>query len=74
MSRSFKHFPMIKDKSANMKRLANKAVRNSHCIYQNSDYKKVFDSYDISDFVLFPDDETDDTNFGEGTTREYWSK
>lgn len=53
MSRSYKKNPIIKDKNKGMKKHANKKVRrNSLEIPSGKAYRKVFDSYDISDFLF----------------------
>ena len=51
MSRSFKHSEFVKDKADKyMKRYANKKVRHTKNIPSGGAYKKVFCSYDISDY------------------------
>lgn len=51
MSRSFKKSNWVKDpNNKNMKRFANKKVRNSKDVPSGKAYKKVFSSYDISDY------------------------
>lgn len=58
MSRSYKKHPYCTDKQANIskekKRVANSTVRNKlkdpDFEIQNSDYKKVYPSYDLCDF------------------------
>lgn len=55
MSRSYKHIPCCKDPNTKgMKRLANKMVRRT-CfdIPSGNAYKKVFCSYNISDYKFF---------------------
>lgn len=51
MSRSYKKHPRVKD-SANkfMKKYANKKVRHAKDIPSGKAYKKVFESWDISDW------------------------
>lgn len=51
MSRSYKKHPRVKD-AANkgMKKFANKKVRHTKNIPNGKAYKKVFESYDISDW------------------------
>lgn len=51
MSRSFKKGNWVKDPNNKyMKRFANKKVRNSKDVPSGKAYKKVFSSYDISDY------------------------
>lgn len=51
MSRSYKKNPIIKDKTKGMKQIANRKVRNYNGDLANgSSYKKIFQSYDISDY------------------------
>ena len=50
MSRSFKKTHIVKDHTKGMKRFANKAVRNTLELSSGSSFKKVFCSYDISDY------------------------
>ena len=51
MSRSFKKSNWVKDPNNKyMKRFANKKVRNSKDVPSGKAYKKVFSSYDISDY------------------------
>lgn len=52
MSRSFKKHPIAKDKvTKDMKKFANKKVRNTPDIPNGKSYKKVFESYDIHDQI-----------------------
>ena len=52
MSRSYKHIPCCKDSNTKgMKRLANKMVRKTFDIPSGNAYKKVFCSYNISDYM-----------------------
>lgn len=56
MSRSYKKHPRVKDSaSKNMKRFANKKVRrrSKELPKKGKSYKKVFQSYDISDWNWF---------------------
>lgn len=51
MSRSYKKHPRVKDPANKfMKRYANKKVRHTLDIPNGKAYKKVFESYDISDW------------------------
>ena len=51
MSRSYKKHPICKDPANKfMKRYANKKVRRTADIPSGKAYKKVFESYDISDY------------------------
>lgn len=53
MSRSYKKNPIIKDRNKGMKQIANKKVRNYKGYLANGKaYKKVFESYDISDYAF----------------------
>ena len=52
MSRSFKKHNIVKDKvSKDMKKFANKKVRNTPDVPNGKSYKKVFESYDIHDHI-----------------------
>ncbi len=54
MSRSYKKHPRCKDSaSKDMKKFANKKVRHIKNIPNGKAYKKVFESYDISDWNNF---------------------
>lgn len=51
MSRSYKKHPRVKDKnSKGMKRYANKKVRRTKDIPNGKAYRKVFESWNISDY------------------------
>ena len=51
MSRSYKKYPIVKDKNnKGMKRYANKKVRRTKNIPNGKAYKKIFESWDISDY------------------------
>ena len=51
MSRSYKHTDFVKDSNKKfMKRFANKKVRHSKNVPNGGAYKKVFCSWEISDF------------------------
>jgi len=53
MSRSYKKTPVVKQSTKRMKSIANRKVRRSNLIIANgSAYRKVFCSYDISDYSL----------------------
>ena len=56
MSRSYKKHPACNDSSAGTtrwkKRVANKRVRNSKDVPNGKAYKKVYESWDIRDFVF----------------------
>lgn len=54
MSRSFKHKGWIQDQSSKKfgKRFANKKVRRTLGIGSGSEYKKHYQSYDISDYKI----------------------
>ena len=58
MSRSFKKTPMIKDRVTGMKNAANRKVRRrlnnqSFELANGRAYRKVFESWDISDYAFF---------------------
>ena len=54
MSRSYKHSNLAKQKnSKDMKKFANKKVRNTKDIPSGGAYKKCFPTYDICDFKWF---------------------
>ena len=57
MSRSYKKSPVYSDHSGNFtkyqKQLANKKVRKIKTIFKGKGYKKVYDSYYISDSSIF---------------------
>lgn len=51
MSRSYKKHPIVKDPAGKyMKRFANKKVRRTKDIPNGKAYRKVFETWDISDF------------------------
>lgn len=51
MSRSYKKYPIVKDPAnKGMKRFANKKVRHTKDIPNGKAYKKVFESWEISDY------------------------
>jgi hypothetical protein len=54
MSRSYRHNPIVKDRNRNnqhkVKRWASKAARNCHILTNGNMYRKVFDSWRISDY------------------------
>lgn len=50
MSRSYKKNPYYKDHNRGMKQCANRTVRNTFDVPNGNAYKKVFCSYDISDY------------------------
>ena len=53
MSRSYKKTPIIKEHVKGMKKRANRKIRCSKvCVANGSAYRKVFCSYDISDYSL----------------------
>ena len=53
MSRSYKKNPIVKDRNKGMKQIANRKVRNYKGDLANGKaYKKVFESYDISDYAF----------------------
>ena len=55
MSRSYRHNPIIKDgESASNrfhKRQANKKIRNSDQLFKNSEYKKLYEQWNIHDYI-----------------------
>lgn len=54
MSRSYRKFPMRKFNRSGMKKVANRRVRRYKGeIADGKDYKKVFNSWDISDYCWF---------------------
>ena len=52
MSRSYKKFPIVKDKSCSKhgKRFANKKVRHTQDIPNGKAYKKVYETWNICDY------------------------
>ena len=53
MSRSYKKNPVFKDNNKGMKKAANcKVHRTKFCIANGNAYRKVFCSYDISDYSI----------------------
>lgn len=52
MSRSFKKNPIIKDSNKWAKKYANKVVRRTRNVPDGKNYKKAFESWDISDWRL----------------------
>lgn len=51
MSRSYKKYPIVKDPpNKGMKKYANKKVRHTKDIPNGKAYKKVFESWEISDY------------------------
>ena len=59
MSRSYKKHPFVKDPANKfMKRYANKKVRRTPNIPNGKAYKKVFESWDISDWRWWWDKQT----------------
>lgn len=53
MSRSYKKNPVVKENlryKKDMKRQANKAVRNAEDVSSGREYKKVFESWNINDY------------------------
>lgn len=53
MSRSYKKRPYCKDHTRGMKKVANKVVRHQKFLGNGSYYKKVFCSYDISEYSFY---------------------
>ena len=55
MSRSFKHFPCVKDKSCSRsgKKYANRSIRHMKQVPNGSGYKKLKESYDICDWSCY---------------------
>lgn len=58
MSRSYKKFPLVKDKNPGMKQLANRKFRRSNKfddipMNEHGYYKKCMESYDICDYKLY---------------------
>lgn len=56
MSKSYKKVPCVKDKNKGSKKLANRRLRRSlidkNLLPQNSFYKRLNESYDISDYTF----------------------
>ena len=50
MSRSYRKVASYSTNSRGYKRFANKRVRREDSLYQNSEYKKVYDGWNINDF------------------------
>ena len=54
MSRSYKKYPVVKDRSPSMKKLARRrfrrAINKEDFLYKGSSYKKTFESWEISDY------------------------
>lgn len=50
MSRSYRKAPIVADSNKYAKKLANKKVRKCKFVLQNGEYKKLFESWDISDW------------------------
>lgn len=55
MSRSYKKHPIVKDHSSGKwgKKQSNRAVRNKEEAYKRSNYKKVYPSWDIHDYISY---------------------
>lgn len=56
VSRSHKKVPIIKDNKRGRKiakRLANKKVRNSLNVVNGMNYRKIFETYEIYDFISY---------------------
>lgn len=55
MSRSYKHFPCVKDKSCSRygKKYANRSIRHMKVVPNGSGYKKLKESYDICDWAFY---------------------
>lgn len=71
MSKSYKKTPIVKDKNKGMKNLANRKVRRSADYISNGKYyRKMFQSYDISDY-LFREDFCDFKNRYERDCKHY---
>jgi len=62
MSRSYKKYPCVKDRNPFAKMQANKLVRRTKDIPNGKSYRKIYDSWNISDYVF------------EITWGEYWFK
>ena len=80
MSRSYKKHPIIKESSRGSnklrKRIANKAVRHHKGELNNgAQYKKIYSSYDISDYSFsYTWDEWKDYRGDSQTERDNWER
>jgi hypothetical protein len=67
MSRSYKKYPIVKDHNKGAKQLANKKVRrflkNFELLIKGTWYKRIFNQYDITDWIYFPWDEESKIKF-----------
>jgi hypothetical protein len=67
MSRSRKKHPIIKDHSKGSKTLANKKVRqvlkNLDLLIKGNWFKKIFNTYDVCDWIYRPRNEEDKIKF-----------
>lgn len=78
MSRSHKKVPVVKDEQHNkckIKRRASKVVRHNWNLPDGCDYKRLFDSWDINDYVarLWPLSKWHDPPTDE-IVRRFWNK
>ena len=71
MSRSYRYSKIFKDSTKGMKRFANKKVRKNLDLPNGNGYKKVFESYDISDYKFIC---TDNCKICDKTKCDYRSK
>lgn len=56
MSRSYKKTPIVKDNAGgrkHAKRQANKKVRRTKCLSSGKQYRKVYNTWDIYDYVSY---------------------
>lgn len=55
MSRSYKHYPCVKDKSCSRsgKKFANRSIRRMKNVPNGGGYKKLKESYDICDWAFY---------------------
>lgn len=53
MSRSYKKTPVLKSNCGFSKKMANRKVRRTKDVFSGTYYKKVFDSYDICEYLFY---------------------
>jgi hypothetical protein len=71
MSHSFKHAIGFCDRNPYFKKLANKKVRRTPELPNGKSYKKIFESYDISDFKCLFYKKGDWENWGKFYGKKY---
>ena len=74
MSRSYKKHYCIKDTSPFSKRQANKKVRRNKNISDGSNYKKVYNSYNICDWAFYFNSKDEADWFSEGRSYKFKGK